>query len=70
MFLPVLLLLPFFMETVPDIWIVLETEVAAVVPFLLLSFQLLSCKFKPLASTLYQASVLVAARGALIFCHS
>lgn len=65
--LPVLLSLVFFMETAPDIWIGQETEVAAVALFLLHSLHSLSCKFMPLACTLYQAAVLLTARGALIF---
>lgn len=56
-----------FIETAPDIWIVQETEVAAVALFLLHSLQSLFCKFKPLACTFYQAAVPVAARGSLIF---
>lgn len=61
--LQVLLLLAFLVEAALDIWIVLETEVAAVGPFLLHSIQPLSCKFKLPVCTLYPASVLVAARG-------
>lgn len=45
--LPVLSSLAFFMEAPPNIWIVQETEVAAVVPFLLYSFQSLHIDNKP-----------------------
>lgn len=45
--LPVLSSLAFFMEAPPDIWIVQETEVAAVAPFLLYSLQWLLIGSEP-----------------------